>query len=70
MLMLTIYQFCISSFNVKLSDKNICLIGKISAVPDRDPGGDAADLGVPGGGAHRGQPPDRVPLLHHLHASR
>ena len=36
-------------------------------MPDRDPGGDAADLGVPGGGAHRGQPPDRVPLLHPLH---
>ena len=54
----------------KICDKNICLIGKIFAVPDRDPGGDAADLGVPGGGAHRGQPPDRVPLLHHLHARR
>lgn len=51
---------------------NLCKINQIcvNSVSYRDPRDDGGDQPVPGDSPHSGQPPDRIPLLHPLHAGR
>ena len=52
--------------NQSMKINQIC----VNSVSYRDPRDDGGDQPVPGDSPHSGQPPDRIPLLHPLHAGR